>query len=132
MTETAIVTKIEGSLVYLNCTSAEHCASCGAKGLCKSASRPFPATNNSGADLAAGDHVRYELPQGRTISLTFMIFLFPLLLFILCYAGGKKLYPDMSEGLRILISVAGLAAGFMSPLLYGKYHPVHPVIIEKL
>ncbi len=131
MTETAIVRKIEGRKIELACISAEGCRTCAGKSICRVKERPFPAENPGNLEIKPGDRVIYELPGSKTITASFMLLIFPLLMFITLFVFGSAVFPGISEGFKVLIGTAGLALGFLGTLLYGRLKPVLPKIISK-
>lgn len=132
MKETGIVQKIENNIIFLNCVSAEGCSGCAAHSICKVEDRPFPAENRSGENLNPGDKVEYELPQAKTIKASFMLLIFPLILFIIFFIGAGVIFPALGEMSKILIAFIGLALGFGGALLYGKANKIYPSILRKL
>jgi len=131
MTETAIVKKIEENKIELACVSAEGCQACAGKSICKVQDRPFPAENPDSLELKPGDRVIYELPRAKTITASFMLLIFPLLMFILLFTLSNAIFPEIHEGWRVLIGAAGLILGFSGALLYGRLKPTLPRIISK-
>lgn len=131
MTETAVVRKIEGSKIILACTSVEGCQTCAGKSICKVQERPFPAENPASLDLKPGNLVIYELPRAKTIAVSFMLLIFPLILFIALYSLASRIVPGAGEGIKILSGFAGLALGFLGTLIYGRIKPTLPKIISK-
>jgi positive regulator of sigma E activity len=73
--------------------------------------RPYKVNNPSGLEIAPGDTVELMLPPGRTVISTAITFLFPLVLFPLCYTLAQRLWPGMSEGGRFFIGFGALLAG---------------------
>ena len=111
MTETAIVQEIRGNKVSLIVIKGEDCKSCSGHG-CKVEGKEFTALNSIGIDLSVGDTVKVYLPPGKAILASFMILIFPLVLFILFYTLFGRIFGIESEGVKALFGVAGLASGF--------------------
>lgn len=116
MTETAMVIEKLDDQVKLKIIKGEECASCEGHS-CTLEGREFTARNTKGIQLDIGDTVRVYLPPGKAILASFMILIFPLILFLLFYFVSGSLFPAVSEGIRALFGVAGLAGGFGFSLL---------------
>jgi len=73
--------------------------------------RPYTVNNPSELEIVRGDTVELKLPPGRTVISTAITFLFPLVLFPICYTLAQRFWPGMSEGGRFFIGFGALLAG---------------------
>ena len=119
MTETAMVIDKLDDHIKLKIIKGEGCASCEGHS-CTLEGREFTARNTKGIHLDIGDTVRVYLPPGKAILASFMILIFPLILFLLFYFISGPLFNIQSEGVRALFGVAGMAGGFGFSLLLRK------------
>jgi positive regulator of sigma E activity len=113
-----VIEKLD-NLIKLKIIKGEECASCEGHS-CTLEGREFTARNTKGINLEIGDTVRVYLPPGKAILASFMILIFPLILFLIFYFVSGLLFNGLSEGARALFGVAGMAAGFGSSLLLRK------------
>ncbi|RKX73003.1 MAG: hypothetical protein DRP60_12675 [Spirochaetes bacterium] len=73
--------------------------------------RPYTVNNPSDFELSPGDTVELILPPGRTVISTAITFLFPLVLFPVCYGLAQRLWPGIGEGGSFFVGFGGLLAG---------------------
>jgi len=119
MTETAVVIEKQDNLIKLKIIKGEECTSCEGHS-CTLEGREFTARNSKRIHLDIGDTVRVYLPPGKAILASFMILIFPLILFLVFYFVSGSLFHSVSEGVRALFGIAGMAAGFGISLLVRK------------
>lgn len=119
MTERAKVLEVHGPQVELGFCDNEACKSC-AGSICKVEDKRYTAINETGVSLEEGDLVDVFIEPGKTLLASFMLLIFPLLLFFLCYLLGEVLLGISSEGGRVLLGLGGLALGFGINLYLGK------------
>jgi len=102
--------------------------------MCKAEGREFSVRDKLGLDLKTGDCVRVYFSPGKTIFASFMVLIFPCLLFIFFYFTLGALFSVESQVVRALFGVAGLAAGFGISLLLKKRRGVEdlPEVSKKL
>ena len=132
MTETAVVIEKQDEYFKLKIIKGEECSSCEGHS-CKVEGREFTAKNSKGFQLNRGDTVRVYLPPGKAIFASFMILIFPLVLFILLYFISGSLFAVQSEGVKALFGLIGLAGGFGLSLLlkYQNREENMPEIVRK-
>lgn len=75
--------------------------------------RSFPVVNPDGQAVNKGDFIEVSVETGLTIGAAFLVFIVPLLLFILAYGVGGLFIE--SEGLRVALGLAGLGVGLVLP-----------------
>ena len=73
--------------------------------------RSYKVKNPSNLEVARGDTVELMLPPGRTVISTAITFLFPLILFPVCYGIARRLWPGLGEGGSFFAGFGGLLAG---------------------
>ncbi len=97
---TAVVNDLEDSTVKLTCKESTSCDNCTGPG-CKTGDKEvqLTATNPYQFQLNPGDLVEVEPATGIFWPLTGLLFVSPLLLFILGTAGGAFLAPLIAPGL---------------------------------
>ncbi len=119
MTETAIVSNIDGKTVTIDCSSKGTCKSCSSS-FCATDQRVFKASNSKGFDINVGDTVDVYLAPGKTIAAGFLVLIVPLILFMVGYSVSGRLFSATSEGIQALFGIIGLAAGFGLSFVYSK------------
>lgn len=132
MKEKGQVVHIQGKEVTLKFLEHEGCKSCSSS-FCNVKERAFTAHNEGGLSLDIGDIVTVELPTGKTIGASFMLLLFPLILFLVFYRISENLLSEPGEGLMILFGTIGLGIGFgiTFVLRWMRRGRDYPVIIAK-
>lgn len=132
MREIGTIVKIKGDIVTLKFQQSEACESCGSS-FCNTKDRVFEAKNSKNLPLSEGETVAVYLPTGKTIGASFMLLIFPLLLFILLFLGAGNVFPESGEGLQALAGLAGLGIGFGISIFLRKFRKTSdmPEIIEK-
>ncbi len=133
MRETGTIAKIEGDIVTLKFRHSESCESCGSS-FCATKDRVFEAKNSRALPLSEGETVAVYIPTGKTIGASFMLLIFPLLLFVLFFLGAGNVFPESGEGPRALAGLAGLAVGFGTSILLRTFRKTNdmPEVIEKV
>ena len=121
MKDRATVRNIDGERVTLVCGTDAGCTNCKAGSLCSAKTREVSAVNRRGITLHQGDTVEFFLPPGRTILAGFIVLILPLITFIAAFLAAGTLFPESGEGLRALIGLGGLAAGFGIGFLYNVF-----------
>ena len=107
-------------MVVIGCGDAGACKSCGGSAFCSVKERTFKAANSNNLDLKEGDEVSVFLPPGQTVLAAFMVMILPLLLFILFFIIGGRIFPSLSEGIKVLFGLVGLAGGFLISFIYSR------------
>lgn len=77
--------------------------------------RSFPVENTKGLEVKEGDYIEVSVTTGLTIGAAFLVFMVPLILFILLYGLGSVFFE--AEGPRVIMGLAGLAGGLVLPAL---------------
>ena len=78
----------------------------------------FPASNNKNLEIHKGDMVEILIDPSGAIKAAFMIFIFPLLCFLLVYVSAARLID--SELVLFVLGTAGFATGFLINILIRK------------
>ena len=110
MIEEGEVIKVEGEKVIISLPASQHCKKCG---ICVSATdgrRMLEISKDK--KVKVGDKVEVSIPEGIVSRISFLLFILPLLVFILGYGLLRKLTG--SE----VISGVGAGIGFLL-VLYG-------------
>ena len=126
MTEKASVIKILENKIIVSCYSNSDCKNCSA---CNASGkiREINVLNPKKIALSPGDEVIITLPASQTILSSFLVLIFPLLLFIFSYIISGKI-NGAEEGIRALFGIAGMFVGFfisffLSKILKSKFMP---------
>ncbi len=119
MKETATVLKIQKNDVLLRFHEQESCHSCKSI-FCKANERTFTAENPENLKLETGDVVGVYMKPGQTIGATFLLLIFPLLLFILLYFLAGKAFHIQTEIVRIGMGFSGIGLGFLISYIFSK------------
>ncbi|MCK4541429.1 MAG: SoxR reducing system RseC family protein [Spirochaetales bacterium] len=132
MKDQATVLKVDDNTVTLGCGDTTACKSCGASGFCNVKARKYQASNTSNINLSVGDTVEVFFAPGKAIMASFMVLIFPLILFVLFFAGAGWIFGIESEGIKAIFGLGGLATGFGINPLYSRQTKEEPQIIRKL
>jgi len=124
MKEEATVKTIRGTIVTLTCDD-ENCLGCSVGSGCSSHERAFDAENPQSLALKPGDRVEVYLRRRSAVTAGLLVFVVPLLLFLAGYLLARPVIGLENEAARSLCGLAGLAAGFVVALLYGKSRSAH-------
>ena len=119
MTETAIVSEINGKIVTIGCSRKGACKSCSSS-FCASDQHMFEASNSRDLDIQIGDTVDVYLAPGKTVAAGFLVLIVPLILFIVGYSVGGRLFASSSEAIQALFGLAGFGTGFGLSFLYSR------------
>ncbi len=133
MYERGIVTSVEKNIVTIKCGKPDQCKACSSS-FCNISSKNFLALNRNGLDIREGDTVEVYISPAKTIGFSFMVLIFPLLMFITGYYLTGSIFHTSSDGLKALGGIAGLVCGFGLSFLYNiiKKNQNLPVVTEKL
>ncbi|MDD5748825.1 MAG: SoxR reducing system RseC family protein [Actinomycetota bacterium] len=118
-----IEAKGEIATVSIESTACDECKACGLAGLRDKKDLEVKALNRIGA--STGDTVSLEISGKRVISASAILFMIPLLSFLIGLAGG---YLGIAPAFGLSKTATGLILGFA--LLAGSYFLVH-VLGEK-
>jgi positive regulator of sigma E activity len=69
--------------------------------------------NPSGFPVKKGDKVEIYAHPGKTILAGFLVFIVPLILFVVFYFTGSLVFPSADDGVLFFCGIAGVAAGFL-------------------
>lgn len=117
--EQAVVKQLEDDKAIIEVVRQNACSSCALSNGCGTGSlgrllghRPQILSIQNDKNLKIGDKVVIGLPDKSYLSAGFLIYLLPLLTLFL-FAGLTDLVFDSIEWLNALVSLAGLACGFL-------------------
>ena len=126
MTQFAVIKKLtapdRAEVEVLRGTACgDSCESCG---VCHYASKiRVEARNDIGADL--GDRVEIEATTSRILGAAVLVYVVPFVLFFIGYAIAAAL--SLGEGMRMALSFAAFALGFVIVVLVGRGHRKNPI-----
>lgn len=132
MKETATVLKVENNTVLCKFHEQEGCKSC--KNIfCKANDRVFTAENRNRLDLQPGDIVVVYLQAGKTIQSSFIVLIFPLILFFLFFLFAQRGLQLKTEIANIGLGLIGLALGFLVSFFFSRksQKTSMPLIMER-
>lgn len=111
MIEKAIVCEINKSKirVMLEHDCQESCGHCSQKDKKES----LLVYNKSNLALKAGDRIEIYAAPAKTILAGFLIFIVPLLLFIVFYFAGHLIFESGDDLIPFLCGLSGIAVGFL-------------------
>jgi sigma-E factor negative regulatory protein RseC len=109
--QASVVSVSHNEMVTVMCAT-EACEHCHAGSLCSTKGKTFVARNRTGSQLKSGDTVELYLPPGKTITAGFIALLVPILLFPVGYYLPSLFAGNTTEGIRIVLGIAGIAVGF--------------------
>jgi positive regulator of sigma E activity len=132
MYEQGTVAAVNGKIITIKCGKPEQCKSCSSS-FCNVKTKNFKALNRNSLDLKEGDLVEVYVSPGKTIAYSFIVLIFPLLMFLAGYFFSGPLFGANSDSIKALFGLAGLAAGFILGFLFNSIRKNHnfPVITEK-
>ncbi len=131
MTETGRVARITSGIVVVECNENHDCHSCTQCDKGKNG-RSMQAVDRSGVSLSEGDLVEVYLPPGKAIKASFIVLIFPLILFILFYYAVSRLLPEVHEAVPVLSGFVGIAVGFALNILFRNKTKDLPIITRKI
>lgn len=94
----------------------ENCGSC--KGACKLKLQSVKARNDIGAK--SGDYVAIEMDSKNVLLSAFLVYVLPLVLFLLSYEITSRLFRNTA--LTLIVSTALVTASFLSAMAYDRHH----------
>ena len=119
MRETGFVKSVSGDLceVVVSRKSAcgENCASC--RGACKMKKQVCTAKNEAGAEI--GDHVIIEMDSTKILKSAFLVYIFPLLIFLGIFCATAQMYSQMSA---TIFATAAAVIVFICLHFFDKKH----------
>lgn len=130
MKQTVTIQQNKDGTITAGCDKTQ-CGNCHGSFFCTSKNADFQVLNPDGIDLKAGDKAVVDMEGKKTLFSVFMSLGFPLLMFLPGYGIGALLTE--SEGIRFILSISGVAAGFLISGLYFRFTKKKylPVIIRK-
>ncbi len=133
MYEAGIVTGIKNKTIYIKCGKPEQCKSCSSS-FCNVKDRKFKALNINKVNLEVDDAVEVYISPGKTILSSFIVLIFPLIMFILGYVLSGIIFNFKTDALKAAGGAAGLFLGFIISFIYNMFKKNHtlPVITRKL
>jgi sigma-E factor negative regulatory protein RseC len=133
MYEQGTVTAVKGEIITIKCGKPEQCKSCSSS-FCNVKTKNFRAFNRESLDLKEGDEVEVYVSPGKTIAYSFIVLIFPLLMFVAGYFISGTVFGVNSDPIKALFGLAGLAAGFILSFLFNSIRKNHnlPVITGKI
>lgn len=118
MLEQAVICSIEHDKVKVvinhGCTGT--CHECSSKGK----SREFYVRNSNNLNIKKGDNVEIFVPPGKVILSGFLLFIVPLLLFLLFYYISRFLLNSNNDIIPGIFGILGLASGFLINIIIKK------------
>ena len=133
MYEAGKVIKINNKTATIKCGKPEQCKSCSSS-FCSVKDRKFKALNKNNLDIMVDDDVEVYFAPGKTILSSFIVLIFPLIMFILGYFLSGAILNFQSDALKAAGGAAGLFLGFILSFIYNmlRKNQSLPVITRKL
>jgi sigma-E factor negative regulatory protein RseC len=133
MYERGIVTSIDENIITIKCGKPDQCKACSSS-FCNIKTKNFKALNQDGFELNEGDEVEVYISPSKTILYSFVVLIFPLLMFIAGYYLTGSVLKVESDAVRAFGGIAGLACGFVLSFMYNflKKNQNLPVVTEKI
>lgn len=126
--EKGVINSIEGDKVHLTMTKEVACCGQGCTDNCNVETFDFEAVNNKGLNLKVGQMVEFTVPHASTMRGLLLVFVIPFGLFFGLYALAPSL-GIAQDGFRLLLSLAGLAGGWLLGRLLPK-EKKRPIIMD--
>ncbi len=83
----------------------------------------FKVNNTRNLFVKKGDSVEIFIEPRGAIAVTFFMFIFPLILFIVFYSLADSILQNGPEAINILIGISGIVIAFLSTYAFLKIHP---------
>lgn len=83
----------------------------------------FKINNSRNFFVKKGDSVEIFIEPRGAIIVTFFMFIFPLILFIVFYSLAGLILHNGPEGINILLGISGIVISFVSTYAFLKHHP---------
>ena len=133
MYEAGRIIKINNKVATLKCGKPEECKSCSSS-FCNVKDRRFKALNSNNLDIQIDDTVEVYISPGKTIMSSFIVLIFPLLMFIAGYFLSGVIFNFQTDALKAAGGAAGLFLGFILSFLFNmlKKNQHLPVITKNL
>jgi sigma-E factor negative regulatory protein RseC len=133
MYEAGKIIKINHNIATVKCDKSEQCKSCSSS-FCNVKERKFKAINSNDIEIGVGDTVEVYISPGKTILSSFVVLIFPLLMFIAGYILSGKFFNFQTDALKAAGGALGLFLGFILSFLFNmlKKNQHLPAITKKL
>ena len=133
MYEPGKIIKINNKTATIKCGKPEACKSCSSS-FCNVKDRKFKALNSKNLDIQIDDEVEVYIAPGKTILSSFIVLIFPLIMFVLGYFLSGMLFNFQTDALKAAGGAAGLFIGFIISFIYNMLRKSQslPVITRKL
>ncbi len=135
--ETGLVSNLIGELAVVQTQSQMACASCQVVDTCGNgiverylSGKVFSSEVYNDLNAKIGDKVVLEIPKSSITKASIIVYVIPLLIFILA-ALMTSLFSD-SENIIILMSLTGLALGFVVTNFYNRRRPNSEIYLPKM
>lgn len=83
----------------------------------------FQVNNSRNIFIKQGDSVEIFVEPRGSIAVSFFMFIFPLILFIVFYSMAGTIFQDGPEFINIFIGISGIVIAFFSTYVFFKLHP---------
>ena len=133
MYEAGKVLKINNKIVSIKCGKPEQCKSCSST-FCNVKDKRFKALNSNNLELNVDDSVEVYISPGKTILSSFVVLIFPLIMFILGYFLSGIFFNFQTDALKAAGGAGGLFIGFIISFIFNMFKKNQnlPVITRKL
>ncbi len=119
MEKQGIVREVEKDKVLVEIfDNTDECMGCRLHAICKPGKTGGSVEFSCRDEFTVGDTVTVELPEGRTIFASFLLFILPLLVMTGAYFAFRAL--KLSDPLSVLSSLGTSALTFLTVLLFDK------------
>ncbi len=137
MTETGIISKIDGHLAHIESESPGGCAACQMNNKCMMSTdlkKCIVIVELNEFNVSPGDKVEYSFRESYFIGISAALYLVPAMLIIFCsaigYFAGRNFFNDLDIGV-IIGFTAGVFLSIFTLLFSGKKKRNFPHIIKK-
>ena len=109
ITENGIVTDANSSVAWVKTTRSGACESCSSKGSCGTANsqKEMTITVKNTLNVGKGDHVVIGLKTRPILFLTFLLYVFPIILLILGALIGNSIAPSLQMDPSFISMISG-------------------------
>ncbi len=120
MVEKGIVESLNGEWVTIQCTENPYCASCKACEAGKGSVKILKVKKPGDLKIKPGSIVEIYISPFTSIKVSFMVFIMPILLFLLFYFLSGEIFTNPGEKIQILSGFVGIVLAFLLNYIYGK------------
>ncbi len=128
MKKITIIKKVEGKNIYAAYKDLKNRSKAFFK---VKKNRPFLVYNKKNLDLQMGDLIEIYIEPKSAITVSFLIFILPLIFFVLFYSITNSINENIPEYIKILFGFSGIIVSYVLTFIIYKIFPEkHPEVVR--